>query len=172
MKTPLLDGIGVGIATGCGVGFVPLAPGTFGSLLGVGLFIPLFRAGPATYLAVLGLAAGVGVWASGRAEVVFGRPDDGRIVVDEIVGQWITLLPLLVVRGVARLSREEFFLLVVTGFVAFRVLDIAKPGWIRRVERQTHGGFGVMADDGLAGVFGAAALTAATFGMLSIAGAD
>ncbi|MCP5041518.1 MAG: phosphatidylglycerophosphatase A [bacterium] len=170
MKTPLsngADGIAVGIATGCGVGFIALAPGTFGSALGVVLFFPLSLQGPSIYVAVLAALGAVGVWSSSRAEIVFERKDDGRIVIDEVVGQLLTLLPLLLFRGVERVPREFFFFLVVTGFVAFRVLDIAKPGWIRRVEQSTDGGFGVMADDLVAGVFGAGVLAVATYGVLS-----
>ena len=175
LKTPLPDaagtkivnGVAVGIATGGGVGFLPYAPGSFGSLLGVALFFALFSYEAFAYLAVLLLLTPLGVWASGRAERIFESQDDGRIVIDEVVGQLITLLPLLLVRGLDRLPQGVFFSLVVTGFVAFRVLDIAKPGWIRRVELNTHGGFGVMADDLVAGLFGTLVLAVATFGMLS-----
>jgi len=105
----------------------------------------------------LGLIVGVtalGVWASGASERAFGRSDDGRIVIDEVAGQWIALTP-------------QFFLsaalpaVVVTAFVAFRVFDIWKPGPVRWAERRFRGGWGVMADDVVAGLLAAAASSVA-----------
>jgi len=99
----------------------------------------------------------LGVWAADGAEAAFGRSDDGRIVIDEVVGQLLTLAPLLWgVAGAVPLARNPAWL--VTGFVTFRVLDIAKPGPIRWAERRFRGGLGVMMDDVVAGVVGAAVL--------------
>lgn len=166
--------LGVAIATCGGVGTIPLAPGTFGSIVGVILFIPLAREGPVPYVLVLLALCGAGVWASDRAEEVFASKDDGRIVIDEVVGQLITLIPLLAFCGARGFSCEPtqlegpaFFSLVVTGFVAFRVFDIAKPGAVRWAENSISGGAGVMADDCVAGVFGAVVLAVPTFTMLS-----
>ncbi len=176
LKSPLRDrmtegltrGVSIGIATVGGVGFLPFAPGTFGALVGVGFFVLLFAEGFLLYLcAVLALSA-LGVWASGQAECFFGREDDGRIVIDEVVGQLITFAPLVGVLGVEKLPSESFFALVVTGFVAFRVFDIAKPGWIGKVEKNTHGGAGVMADDIAAGLMGALVVGAAAFALLAL----
>ena len=115
----------------------------------------------------------VGVWASDAAEEVFGVADDGRIVIDEVAGQWITLLPLLAfaptlsfipaesgwaASGATEIS--SFFFWVVTGFVLFRLFDVWKPGVIRWTERRFKGGFGVMIDDAVAGIHGAAVLFA------------
>ncbi len=159
--------VSIGVATSGGVGFLPLAPGTFGALVGVGLFLLFLDDGFLPYLVgVLGLGA-LGVWASGEAERIFDREDDGRIVIDEVVGQLITLAPLVGVRGIEKLPREFFFALVVTGFVAFRVFDIRKPGWVGQVEKNTHGGAGVMADDIVAGLMGALVLGLAAFALLA-----
>ncbi len=95
----------------------------------------------------------IGAWASGRAERSFGRHDDGRIVVDEVVGQWIALTP--IVPFASRLDSFSFGAAVVTGFVAFRLFDIWKPGAVGWAERRFEGGIGVMADDVVAGVYGA-----------------
>ena len=87
--------------------------------------------------------------------MAFGCKDDGRIVIDEVVGQLLTLAPLLVA------GAEHSLPWLVTGFVAFRVFDIWKPGPVRWAERRFRGGVGVMMDDVVAGVLGAGVLGAA-----------
>lgn len=162
------------IAVAGGFGYAPLAPGTAGSAAaalgflgavalagreGIGrsspipapLFVVLYL------LVVLGLIA-LGVWAAGHAEADFGRPDDGRIVIDEVVGQLVTLGPLLL-----GLPTSDFFsmsLAVVTGFVLFRLFDVWKPGAVRWAERRFEGGLGVMLDDVVAGLYAAVCLLA------------
>ncbi len=167
-RPPLSSGLALAVATSGGVGLLPFAPGTFGSLVGVFLFFPLSKNGLGAYLIALAALCGLGVWAASRAEEIFDQTDDGRIVIDEVVGQLIALAPIVAARGVGSLGVEShsFFLLVVTGFVTFRVLDIYKPGVIRWSERNISGGAGVMADDCLAGVFGAVGLAIATAGVL------
>ena len=180
LPNPLLRVVALAAATGAGVGFIPLAPGTFGSMVGVLLFFPLAREGLAVYFAGVVVLSVLGVWSAGRAEEIFDSTDDGRIVIDELVGQLIALAPLVallpvvdlfalvdgVEGGGGRIERVSFILLVVTGFVTFRVLDIYKPGVIRWVERNISGGAGVMADDCVAGVFGAVGLALPTAGVL------
>lgn len=144
-----------------GAGYAPVAPGTMGSLVAALAFAGAVEAaassGPAVVAVGLGLAIVVtfalGTWASGRAERLLGRHDDGRIVVDEVVGQWLTLAPIVPFLGV--LDSFALGLAVVTGFVAFRVFDVWKPGAVRWAERRFKGGLGVMADDVVAGVYGA-----------------
>ena len=136
------------VATAAGAGFSPVAPGTVGSLVGVVLFFPLASLGPWLYaLATVGLLS-LGVRAADEAERCFARKDDGRIAIDEVVGQLIALLP-LALPGLA-----AGWLAVVTGFVAFRVFDVWKPAAARRAER-LGGGAGVMLDDVVAGVLAA-----------------
>jgi phosphatidylglycerophosphatase A len=94
----------------------------------------------------------LGVWAADGAELAFGRKDDGRIVIDEVVGQLLTLAPLLLAGAADSLPW------LVTGFVAFRVFDIWKPGPVRWAERRFQGGLGVMMDDVVAGALGAVVL--------------
>jgi phosphatidylglycerophosphatase A len=160
LRNPLLKAVAMATATGAGVGFIPLAPGTFGSMLGVLLFFPLAQEGLAVYIALVAGLSVLGVWSASRAEEIFNTTDDGRIVIDELVGQLITLVPLVALYpGV---ERNSYVLLVVTGFVTFRVLDIYKPGVIRWVERSISGGAGVMADDCVAGVIGAFGLAIPT----------
>ena len=132
-----------------------MAPGTFGSALALLFYLPLAALGPLGYgLTALALLA-VGVPAAIATERIYGRRDDGRIVIDEVVGQLITLAPLLLAPP---LARNHLFALLVTGFFAFRLFDIWKPGPVRLLERRVPGGWGVMLDDVAAGVLGAALL--------------
>lgn len=137
------------IATGAGSGYAPVASGTFGSLVGVVLYLPLAALGPWLYLLATLALLSVGVWAADEFEAVHGEKDDGRIVIDEIVGQLLTLFPFVLLGICAGL------LWLVTGFVVFRLFDIWKPGPARWAERRFAGGAGVMLDDVAAGIFSA-----------------
>jgi phosphatidylglycerophosphatase A len=165
------------IAVAGGFGYAPWAPGTAGSLAGVLVFLSilwladrsprLLAAGPGSValllvgygVLVVGLC-GLGVWAAGQAERAFDRKDDGRIVIDEVAGQLVTLWPLPLFLAPA--GGSGIFSSpgagVVTGFVLFRVFDIWKPGAVRWAERRFEGGLGVMADDVVAGVYAAVTL--------------
>ena len=137
-----------------GVGYLPGAPGTYGSAVAVLLFWGVAAAGvswPVYLIATLALT-GRGTWAAGAACRAWDTHDDGRIVIDEVAGQLLTLLPLLLLG-----SSNTFFPALVTGFVLFRVFDIAKPGPVRWAEG-LPGGVGVMADDVVAGLLAAALL--------------
>ena len=129
-----------------------MAPGTFGAAVGVLLFPLIGLFGSWLYLlAVLALLSS-GVWAAEEAERIFERKDDGRIVIDEIVGQLLTYAPLVI------LEIPVGLLWIVTGFVLFRGFDIWKPGPARWAERSLAGGAGVMLDDVIAGLMGAGVL--------------
>ncbi len=136
------DFISLCIATGIGVGYSPLAPGTCGTLLAVPIFIALWRAHSPFYEAALIALFFLSIWAAGRAERIFDKKDDRRIVIDEVVGFLITMLWLPVTP-----------LILVTGFCLFRFFDILKPFPIRQIERRVTGGLGVTLDDVLAGIF-------------------
>jgi phosphatidylglycerophosphatase A len=128
----------------CGyVGFVPVAPGTFGSAAGLLLFAALnyVHAAVLTIAAILGLFA-LGVWSGSIAERELGGTDPGPVVLDEVVGMLITLAFVPVNLGGA-----------VLGFFVFRALDVVKPWPARRFEA-LHGGMGIMADDAMAAVYG------------------
>jgi len=147
--------VAIALATGLGVGFAPFAPGTFGAMLAIPIFVLLSQAFWGLTLAWGALLA-AGTWAAGEAERAFGGEDDGRIVIDEVVGQLLALVPLFALPVPSRTK----FLAVVTGFVAFRAFDIAKPGPVRWAERRFEGGIGVMADDVVAGVLAAGVVAA------------
>jgi phosphatidylglycerophosphatase A len=126
------------------------------------LYFPLAAFGPLGYgLSTLVLLA-VGIPAAGAAERIFGRSDDGRIVIDEVAGQLLALAPLLLGPP---LSRSTLLALLAVGFFAFRLFDIWKPGPVRLLERRVAGGWGVMLDDVAAGALAAAALLLLRLGL-------
>lgn len=128
-------------ATGGFIGNLPLAPGTFGSLLGLPICFFLARLPVAVAALLIGLFAIAAVVIAGRAETMINTQDPGCIVIDEVVGQMVTLLGL-----------PFNFPVVVGGFLVFRCLDIVKPFPIRWLERRLSGGLGIVADDILAGL--------------------
>ena len=141
------------IATWFGCGWFPIAPGTVGSAAAVLLaflaerrwhYHPLWLLAPAAILLL------PGIWAAGVSAASRGRKDPGYIVVDEVLGQWVTLA------GATAFGWKSWF----GGFVLFRVLDIWKPFPVRWFEA-LPGGAGIVADDVMAGVYGALVLFAA-----------
>ncbi len=141
---PLLPSI---VGSGFGAGFFPYAPGTAGALLAALLWYALscVMGDPLLKLVTL-LLVGVfyvlGVWAANRLSPYWGE-DPSRVVIDEIVGTWVSLL--VVPAG--------HLWYCIAAFVLFRFFDIVKPLGIRRMEAM-HGGTGVMMDDVLAGIYG------------------
>ncbi len=137
------------VATGCWTGFFPVASGTAGSLFALALYaaVPGFAGSWAAAAAAIAVLSILSVPAATAAEAEFGH-DGGPIVVDEVVGQWI---------AVAALPATPKTLLV--AFVFFRLFDILKPFPAGRSQR-LPGGWGVLADDVIAGVYAAAATRA------------
>lgn len=140
------DVVALSIAT-WGVGYLPLMPGTFGSLVGVGIFLLLVRAGAVGLLLAIVVITFAGIWAGSRTEALAGRKDPGKVVVDEVAGQLISLFPLT-------LFAHWSTVIVIVSFILFRFFDIVKPYPARRFER-FEGGLGIMCDDLIAGVYGA-----------------
>jgi len=144
------------LATAGGAGYAPIAPGTFGSAVGVALFAILSALPPLLFFLTTAALLALGTWAADRAEQFFGRKDDGRIVIDEVVGQLIALAPLLFC---AHLTGIYTCALLGAGFLLFRLFDIWKPGPAAWAERHFEGGAGVMLDDIAAGALAALVLT-------------
>jgi phosphatidylglycerophosphatase A len=132
------------------VGYVPVAPGTFGSAAGLVVWwlLPASSTAHAAAIAVVFIA---GTWGSHVAERHFSRTDPGQVVIDEVLGMLITLF-LNPVGWVGALA----------GFFLFRVFDVIKPYPANRLE-QLHGGVGVMADDAMAAVYANLALRAGLY---------
>jgi phosphatidylglycerophosphatase A len=166
-RTPK-DYLALAIAT-CGVGYLPLAPGTWGSLVGIGVYAVvrgiglklMFDLAAARNLTLLHvysvtlilelLAAIVitfiGIWAASRTEKLAGRKDPSKVVIDEVAGQFIALLP------VPFLINEAWWAAILA-FVFFRFFDIVKPYPARKFE-SLESGLGIMADDIVAGIYAA-----------------
>lgn len=206
--------LALAIATACGVGYLPRAPGTYGSLVGVltamatalfflrphsvrdllstqrlaestlmdhhflvpgsdihnaTLILPVISA-----ILVMLFLSFVGVWAAGKTAAFAGLEDPQYVVIDEVAGQHITLiLPLIPIALPHFLARMDFsdyaiysalsmlnWKYLLAGFVLFRIFDIWKPFPIKRLEKWPYG-WGVMADDWLAGVYAAILLKVA-----------
>ncbi len=137
------------IATGLGVGHFPYGPGTMGALLAILIWYPITTMANHTtwFLITLALILAftlLGAWSSTVAERYWGE-DPSRVVIDEVVGQWITLLAVPAVFS---------WWHVLAAFVLFRFFDIVKPLGVRKMEN-FKSGWGIMADDILAGCYGA-----------------
>lgn len=130
------------LATGFGVGYSPVLPGTLGTLLATAIYLFLSEILSPIYELTLVSFFFLSVWISERAEQFFGKKDDQRIVIDEIVGFFVTMLYL-----------EKTLIILVMGFLLFRFFDILKPFPIRRFEKRWRGGYGVVLDDVIAGVY-------------------
>jgi phosphatidylglycerophosphatase A len=205
--------LALAIATALGVGYIPKAPGTFGSIVGIavailthpvsliviigilflqsglGIDMPMFRGHSAPVLllvpslaafAIVGL---IGVWSSSRAATFTGLKDPQYVVIDEVSGMQLTLILAIVPLGLpthllpaddasvfalySALSLLNWKYLLL-GFILFRAFDIWKPWPIRQLEK-LPGGWGIMADDWMAGIYAAILLRVALhFGLLTL----
>jgi phosphatidylglycerophosphatase A len=136
------------IATWFGTGCLPKAPGTWGSLAALPFAWAIASYGGSVALLVAaGGALAAGIWASGVMERATGAKDPGKIVIDEVAGQWLTLVPV-----------APDPLLYLIGFLLFRIADIVKPWPASWCDRNLSGGVGVMLDDIAAGAYAAVAL--------------
>jgi phosphatidylglycerophosphatase A len=129
------------LATSGGAGYMPVAPGTAGSAVGVLAFLLVDNWSIGSLMALIAVVTVVGVWASGRAARYFGREDPGPVVIDEVAGQLVTFAG----TGVGLTG-------VLAGFVLVRAFDVIKPWPASRLEA-LPGGFGIMADDLMAGLY-------------------
>jgi phosphatidylglycerophosphatase A len=128
------------IATWFGAGLLPRAPGTWGSLAALPFaWIISYLGGWIALLTATVLVFALGVWAAGKTARQTGVQDPGSIVIDEVAGMWMTLIP----AGTDPLA-------YLIGFILFRIADIYKPWPASWADRTVKGGFGVMLDDMLA----------------------
>ncbi|MCO5333571.1 MAG: phosphatidylglycerophosphatase A [Pyrinomonadaceae bacterium] len=157
----LLDGLSLAIST-VGVGYLPLAPGTWGSAVGVAIYIAaalsaLGSSRPASmtwalHLLLLGGLCLLGIWAADRSIPLLGNEDPSQVVIDEVMGQLVTFLFVPVT------SSWQWIL---AGFLLFRLFDIWKPYPIDDLQ-ELRGGLGICADDLVAGVYAGICLAAAS----------
>jgi len=130
------------LATGFYIGKIPLAPGTFGSLIGLPLCFLLAEIQLSAAIIAVLLIIALAIWISNVAERTLERKDPGCIVIDEIAGMVVTLIGLPFNLTTAAI-----------GFILFRILDILKPFPIRILDKRLPGGLGIVADDVVAGIF-------------------
>jgi phosphatidylglycerophosphatase A len=140
------------LATGIYAGYIPFASGTFGTVVGVPFCYVLSLFDPVVGLVYVAAFCTCAIWLAGEAEKIFGSKDSGLIVVDEMAGMLVTMY--LIPWNFTNLA---------LGFLLFRIADIVKPYPIRRLETALPGGFGVVGDDLLAGVYANMVLRAIIF---------
>jgi len=129
------------LATGLGLGLIPVAPGTFGTLLGIPFTYWLHFRGPIPYMLVTLVFSVFAVFIAEMAGPLFGVEDSPKIVIDEVAGYLVTMTWLPVTwQGLT------------AGFLVFRNLDAVKPGPIADLDRKVKGGLGVVVDDLAAGL--------------------
>jgi len=137
-----MDRLFMGLATGFGVGYLPKAPGTWGSLLALPLHFFLRQLAPAHYALALVSIFFIAVITAGQAEKIMDRKDPGVVVIDEVIGMLITLI-----------AAPDNPLIWLLGFALFRLFNIFKPWPIRLIDRRVNGGTGIVLDDVLAGIY-------------------
>lgn len=157
-RTPLQNTI-VWVAEGFGIGRIPYAPGTFGTLLGF-LWIGILMIPRNEWIYFGGILLGyfAAVWIGGRAEQIAGLKDPGRFVIDEIVAMPLVFLPVILlpdpvptIQSLMNVQRGWVFALA---FALFRIFDIAKPYPVSISQRLPHG-WGLVTDDMLAAIYAA-----------------
>jgi phosphatidylglycerophosphatase A len=130
------------LATGCGSGYSPVAPGTAGTVVGVLLYFPLTCFSGSVYLLFLLGFTAVAVYVARETEVIFHQKDAPCIVIDEVAGLLWTMIFV-----------SPSIYAVITGFILFRFFDIVKPFPVGLLQDKLPGGYGVVGDDVMAGIY-------------------
>ena len=166
-----LDRVVYWLGIGLGSGLPRRAPGTWGTVGGLIIAIPLLSLGFVPFLILTILSCILGVWICGRTAELMQGHDDPHIVWDEWAGIWITLLPLSYM-GIAddnfwqNVSQELSIFAIVFAFILFRFFDIVKPPPIGWADKRVAGGLGIMLDDIIAGIMAAVVWVVVMFGVL------
>lgn len=134
------------LASGFGLGYIPFAPGTFGTLLGIAIFLPLSQLSPAWYISSAIALILISIPISKEAERIFGKKDSAIIVIDEVAG-FIVAMALI----------KPSLYSITAGFIFFRFFDIVKV-WPAKAFDKMEGGFAVVMDDVVAGIYANALL--------------
>jgi len=143
------------LAFGLGSGALPFAPGTFGTLMAVVIYCLLPAMSVLVYVVFLIITSLVGIYLCDKTSKDLGVHDHGGIVWDEFVGYWITMF-----------LAPSGWIWIILGFIFFRIFDIWKPWPIKWVDKEVHGGVGIMLDDVLAGIIAAMCIQALAFWLL------
>lgn len=130
------------LAFGFGSGLAPFAPGTFGTLMAVPLYLLMMQLSLVPYLLLIGIVCISGVWICDKSSKLLGVHDHGGIVWDEFAGFFITMI-----------AAPAGWIWIVIGFALFRLFDIWKPWPISLLDKNIEGGLGIMVDDIVAGIY-------------------
>ena len=130
------------LAFGFGSGLAPIAPGTFGTLAGIPIYVLMSHLSVPIYCGILILLCVLGVYVAGKSSRLLGVHDHGGIVIDEIVGFLLTMV-----------VAPEGWTWIFAGFFLFRLFDILKPWPINALDRELSGGLGIVVDDLMAGIY-------------------
>jgi len=140
------------LAFGFGSGLAPFAPGTFGTLAAIPLYLLMQPLSLPLYLLIVAVVSFVGIWICDKSSTALGVHDHSGIVWDEFAGYFVTMI-----------AAPKGWLWIVIGFALFRLFDIWKPWPISVLDKKVAGGLGIMVDDLLAGVFALVCLQLLTF---------
>ena len=157
VNASMLDRMVYWLGLGLGSGLPRRAPGTWGTIGGLIVAIPLLSLGFLPFLLITILSCFIGIWICGRTSELMKGHDDPHIVWDEWAGMWLTLLPFSYMSVTADnfwqyISQPSSLAALILAFVLFRFFDIIKPPPIGWADRKVAGGLGVMLDDIIAGV--------------------
>ena len=159
----MLDRLVYWLGIGLGSGLPRRAPGTWGTVGGLIVAIPLLSLGFVPFLIITILSCVIGSWICGRTSELMGGHDNPHIVWDEWAGMWLTLLPLSYM-GIAdgnfwqNIAQSSSVVAIIIAFILFRFFDIIKPPPIGWADKKVAGGLGIMLDDIIAGIMAAAVL--------------
>ncbi|HET8808362.1 MAG TPA: phosphatidylglycerophosphatase A [Methylophaga sp.] len=140
--TEILKRPAVFLACGLGSGLIPKAPGTFGTLAAIPVFLLMQQLSLLNYLLLTAAFFVFGIWISTQAIKIFHRDDPSEVVWDEVVGFLITMI-----------AAPTCWQWVLLGFVLFRIFDIWKPWPVSLADQKLHSGLGIMLDDVIAGIY-------------------
>jgi len=144
-------------------GYSPIAPGTFGTLVGILYFIPFMFLDSATYFIALIALTGISCYTAHLSNAIHQKVDSGRIVIDEIVGYLFTLLWIPIHFSTREEILWDFLPKVILAFFIFRLFDILKPQPARWIDTKVKNGAGVVLDDVFAGIYSNLALRCVLF---------
>jgi phosphatidylglycerophosphatase A len=142
MNKPALKGPILFFSSGTYLGYIPFAPGTFGTLWGLPIFYFLSAQPLLNQILIIIASIGFAILVAGQAEKFLKRKDPSQVVIDEIVGYMVTVA-----------GMPFSWTTAILGFFFFRIMDIIKPYPIRIIDQKMPGGWGIVLDDVLAGVY-------------------
>lgn len=142
-----MDRLFMALATGFGLGYLPKAPGTWGTLLALPIHYLIVQLPQQGYIAAIAIIIVIAVLSAGAAEKIIDKPDPGCVVIDEVAGMLITMIAI-----------PAHPLAWLLAFILFRIFDILKPFPVNFFDQRFHGGLGIVLDDLMAGLYALASL--------------